>query len=177
MGTIIGIIAFLMLGSAAVAGMSAAPWLPTLPSQRKHLLDHLKLDQSQSVIDLGCGDGSLLFAIARRYPNLQCIGYEISLFPLAIAWLRKLWSFRAYRHVHIRFGNLFKQNISQADVIFIFLLNRCYHKLVPILQSQLKPSARVVVEAWPLPELHPSQVLKAESLLPVYVYPGTAFRD
>lgn len=174
---VLAIIVIAVLGSAAIAGLSAAPWLPTLPSQRRHLLDNLKLKDGQTVVDLGCGDGSLLFALARRHPNVICTGYDISLLPLAIAWTRKFISWRAYRNVHIHFGNLFKQDVSRADVIFIFLLDRSYPKLIAFLRGKVKPEAKVIVEAWPLPKLEPVETLKAEGLLPVYVYTGDAFRS
>jgi cyclopropane fatty-acyl-phospholipid synthase-like methyltransferase len=176
MEAVLAIMVLLILCSAAVAGLSAAPWLPTLPSQRRHFVDNLPLKPNQTVVDLGCGDGSLLFALARRHPEAQYIGYDISLLPLAIAWIRKAWSPRAYRNVHIRFGNLFTQDVSQADVIIIFLLGKSYPKLVRRLNNRVKPEARVVVEAWPLPNLEPVETLKAEGLLPVYIYTGATFR-
>jgi precorrin-6B methylase 2 len=172
MSTVIGIIILLIAGSAALAGLSAAPWLPTKPSQRRHLLENLKLHDGQTVVDLGCGDGSMLFAVARRHPKVMCIGYDISLLPLFIAWVRKFLFFKAYRNVHIRFGNLFKQDLHGADVIFIFLLSKCYPKLLSSLQGKLDDQAQVIVEAWPLPGIEPSETLKAQDLLPVYIYSG-----
>lgn len=176
MSTIIGIIILLIAGSAALAGLSAAPWLPTKPSQRRHLLDNLKLQAGQTVVDLGCGDGSMLFAVARRHPTVVCIGYDISLLPLFIAWVRKWLFFRAYSNVHIRFGNLFKQNLYGADVIFIFLLSKCYPKLLDSLRGKLDDQAQVIVEAWPLPGVEPRETLKAQDLLPVYIYSGQDLR-
>ncbi|MEK7183671.1 MAG: methyltransferase [Patescibacteria group bacterium] len=172
METVLWIIFLVVLSSAAIAGFSAAPWLPTKPSQRKHLLDNLQLKDGQTVVDLGCGDGSMLFAVARLYPNVVCIGYDISLLPLFIAWVRKFLFFRAYRNVHIRFGNLFTQNIRQANVVFIFLLSKCYPKLLTTLPKQVSPQAQLIVEAWPLPDIEPRQTLKGENLLPVYIYSG-----
>lgn len=172
MSTIIGIIIVIIAGSAAIAGISAAPWLPTLPSQRRHLLDNLKLKDGQKVVDLGCGDGSMLFAVARKYPNVICIGYDISLLPLFIGWVRKLLFFKTYRNVHIRFGNLFTKDLHGVDVVFIFLLSKCYPKLLTALQGKLDDNTQVIVEAWPFPNIEPRETLKAEQLLPVYIYSG-----
>ncbi len=172
MSTLIGVIILLIAGSAALAGLSAAPWLPTKPSQRRHLLNNLKLNDGQTVVDLGCGDGSMLFAVARLNPQVICIGYDISLLPLFIAWVRKFLFFRAYRNVHIRFGNLFKQDLHGVDVVFIFLLSKCYPKLCASLQGKLEDQAQVIVEAWPLPGINPREILKAQDLLPVYIYSG-----
>lgn len=162
----------LIAGSAALAGLSAAPWLPTKPSQRRHLLDSLKLHDHQTVVDLGCGDGSMLFAVARLNPRVICIGYDISLLPLIIAWMRKFLFFRAYSNVHIRFGNLFRQDLHGVDVVFIFLLSKCYPKLLASLEGKLEDQAQVIVEAWPLPGIEPRETLKDQDLLPVYIYSG-----
>lgn len=176
MELVLWIIFLIIAGSAGIAGWSAAPWLPTKPSQRRHLLDNLKLEPGQTVMDLGCGDGSMLFAVARLHPEVHCIGYDISLLPLFLAWSRKLCRFHKYRNVHIRFGNLFKQDVRQADVIFIFLLSKCYPKLIETLKEQVNPRAEVIVEAWPLPSLEPTRTLEAPHLLPVYIYSGQLFR-
>lgn len=176
MWTVLWIIFLIIVLSAAMAGISAAPWVPTLSAQRKHLLDNLSITPGQTVVDLGCGDGAMLFEVARRYPNTVCTGYEISILPLLLAWTRKLLYFKAYRNVHIRFGNLFKQDLKQADIIFIFLLTKCYPKLITSLRGNVSPNARIVIEAWPLPEIELERILKADGLLPMYVYSGQALQ-
>ncbi len=176
MQIVLVLIGLAILISASIAGISAAPWLPTKPSQRKHLLDNLKLDDGMTVIDLGCGDGSMLFALAKKNSTLKCIGYDISLLPLVIAWCRKLWGLRRYRKVSIKFGNLFTQKIDKADVVFVFLLDKSYPRLIEKFKREISPSARVVVEAWPLPGIDPTETIKAEGLLPVFIYSGSVFR-
>ncbi len=162
--------------SAAVAGISAAPWVPTKPSQRKRLLKNLTLSDTEIIVDLGCGDGSMLFAVSRLYPNATCIGYDISLLPLCIGWMRKLLGGKRYCNVHIRFGNLFRINLTDADVIFVFLMAKAYPRLVTMFQDTLKNTCRVVVEAWPLPDVIPSQVINEENMLTVYIYEGKSFK-
>ena len=164
------ILGLIVIFSAAIAGASAAPWLPTKPKDRQHLLDHLKLEPGQKVIDLGCGDGSLLFAVARKYPEAKCVGYDISLLPLFLGWSRKILKPRLYKHVSLRFGNLFKQNVAQADVIFILLLPKSYPRLLKSLAHNLKPEARVFVEAWPFPGITPHETLRREGLLSIFIY-------
>lgn len=162
--------------SAAMAGVSAAPWVPTKPSQRKRLLEKLPLSDSKTIIDLGCGDGSMLFAVSRLHPNAPCIGYDISLLPLCIGWIRKVLSHRRYHNVHLRFGNLFHADLANADVIFIFLMAKAYPRLVAMLENVCKDSCRVVIEAWPLENITPTEVLNEENMLKVYIYEGKSFK-
>ncbi len=169
--------------SAAYAGYSAAPWVPTKQSQRQLVLDNLQFPSSHggarggfTVIDLGCGDGSWLFSFATKYPNIQAIGYDISLLPLLIGQIRKLLSFKKFACVHLRFGNLWHANISQADVVLIFLMRKIYPRLITKL-AVLPPHSTVVIEAWPLPNLTPIQVITGPNLLPVYIYRGEQFHQ
>lgn len=168
--TALYVILFVIILSAAIAGASAAPWLPTKAKDRDHVLDGLALKGNETIVDLGCGDGAMLFTIAKRHPGTHCIGYDISLLPLVLGWIRKM--FGGYRNVHIRFGNLFTAPVENADVVFVFLLSKAYPRLISKFQRELHNHARIVVEAWPLPHCTPVQTLKAEGRLPVYIYEG-----
>ncbi len=163
-----------ILISAAYAGMSAAPWLPTKPSQRRHLINNLALSDNDICVDLGCGDGSVLFAAARKFPNTKFIGYDISLLPLMVGWIRKVFGGKKYKNVSLRFGNLFTQNISNATVLFVFLLDKSYPKLIEKFTKELDPKTIIYVEAWPFKEIKPDETLKEEGLLPVYKYKAIA---
>lgn len=173
MAQVLFFIAFAFIVTAAVAGVSAAPWLPTKPSQRRKLLERLPMRGDERVVDLGCGDGSLLFAITKKYPDIRALGVDISLLPLAIGWIRKIMS---RSKVHLRFANLFTTNVRDADVVFIFLLSKAYPRLKAKFATELRDDARVIVEAWPLPDLEPTDTLRDEDQLPVYIYEGTQFR-
>lgn len=169
------VVIFLFLGSAAYAGISAAPWVPTRKKERRYLLEHLTVKPDQTIYDLGCGDGSMLFELASETPDARYIGYEISLLPLLIGYLRKLRHPRLYKNVSLRFGNLFKQSYQDADIVLIFLLEKAYPKLVPIFKS-LDNDAMIIVEAWKLPDLIPKHVALKEGLLPFYLYQGEQFK-
>lgn len=173
---IITAIGLVILFSAAAAGMSAAPWLPTRKRERHQLSKNLKLKDSDLVVDLGCGDGTMLFEIARHHKNVTCIGYDISFLPLAIGLLRKLFGGAKYKNVKLRFGNLFNQNIGDATHVFIYLLAKSYPRLKEKFAAELKDDAMVIVEAWPMPEIEPTHVIKEEGALTIYIYSGKAFR-
>lgn len=39
-------------------------------------LNHLPMNEIDSVFDYGCGDGTLLYAIHQRFPHIKCVGYD-----------------------------------------------------------------------------------------------------
>src|SRR5438874_724903 len=44
-----------------------------LPAQ---LLEEYDLSRARSILEIGCGAGEWLRAVARQYPGLQCLGIE-----------------------------------------------------------------------------------------------------
>lgn len=176
MNIILTLIIAAVLLSAATAGLSAAPWVPTKPKQRRHLIQALDLKDGETCYDLGCGDGTVLFALARKNPNICAIGYDISLLPLAIGKLRKLLGGKKYRNVSIRFGNLFTRDISDANHVFVFLLNKSYPRLRKKFAAELADDANVIVEAWPIKDVEHASEIREDGLLPVFIYRGSSFR-
>ncbi len=156
--------------SAAWGAISAAPWVPTKRRQRERLFANFPLKLGATIVDLGCGNGALLFAAADANPGLRAIGYEVSLLPLALGLVTRISRLRKYRNVSLRLGNLFNAPIGDADVVCIFLLRKCYPRLKAKLRAELRPDARIILEAWPFDDETPERVIREEGLLPVYVY-------
>lgn len=163
---------FIILGTAAYAGISAAPWVPTKPKQKNRLLEHLDLRDGMTIYDLGCGTGTLLFGVAEKNPNMKAIGYEISFLPFLIAKIRSL----KYKNVHIRYANLFQEPIEDANIVLVFLLSKSYKKLWKKFAAELEDDTLVVLEAWPFPRIEPVRTIREEKLLPLFFYQGKQFR-
>lgn len=170
------LIALPFLITFSIAGISAAPWVPTKPKQRKKLVNLLDLKDGMTIYDLGCGSGTMLFEIAKRNSKVNLIGYEISLLPYLMAMTRKVFGGKKYKNVSIKFANLFKQDLSKADIVFVFLLDKCYPKLIKKFKEDLSDNVTVIVEAWPLPEINPTEVIKEPDLLSIYFYKSENFR-
>lgn len=172
---IIFLIASPFLFTAAYAGLSAAPWLPTKRGDREHMLSKLHINPGMKIIDLGSGDGSVLFALARQHPKATFIGYEISLLPLLASVLRKYLG--GYKNVSFKCQNLFNAPLDGVDIVFVFLLDKSYPKLAKKFAAELGDDSRVIVEAWPMEGIEPKKVFKEEKRLPIFVYEGKAFRS
>lgn len=168
------VVVFTLIAFAA-GGFSAAPWLPTRRRERSLLLKEIPIAPGQLVYDLGCGDGIVLFQLARLQPNARYVGVEVAPVPVIVGLLRKAFSGPTAKSVRFWMRDLFAMSYADADVIFIFLLDTSYPKLLKKLKGGLKPEARVVVEAWPLPGLEAERCLRQEGSLPLYVYRGSQF--
>ena len=170
------IIGFLIILTFALGAASAAPWLQTKNKQRQALTKIIPLKEGDVVYDLGCGAGVVFFDLARKNKKIKAVGFEISLLPYFITKIRKLFNFNKYKNVKIKFRNFFREKLRDADVVFIFLLSKCYGRLEKKFKVELKDDALVVVEAWPLPGLEPYKKIKEDNLLSIYFYKGYQFK-
>jgi SAM-dependent methyltransferase len=138
--------ALLIVLAYGVVILVGAPYLPTMANDRKAALELLNLKKGQLLIDLGCGDGGMLVE-AGKY-GLRAIGYEINPFLYLIAWLRTL---KFGSRVKVRFGNFWRADISLADGLFVFLIDRFMSKLDQKLKKEAKPGLKLVSHAFKIP--------------------------
>lgn len=108
----------------AVVLLFGAPYLPTLKPQIEAALDLADLKKGQTILELGCGDGRVLIAAAKR--GVNAIGYELNPLLAFLAWVRT----RRYRKkVKVIWADFWRQSWPEADAIFVFLLDRYMEKL------------------------------------------------
>ena len=94
-----------------------APYLPTLKQRVTDGLDLLDLEEGQTMLELGCGDGRLLLEAAKR--GIYGIGYELN--PVLVVY-GKLKSWRYRRYVTIHWGNYWNKEWPPSDGMYVFLL-------------------------------------------------------
>ncbi|MEO8863314.1 MAG: hypothetical protein ABI354_03260 [Candidatus Saccharimonadales bacterium] len=101
-----------------------APYVPTLKSQRESALDLFDFEAGQTLVELGCGDGSMVLAAAKR--GLKVYGYELNPVLLLITYAR---TFKYRKHVILTLGNFWNGVWPRTDGIYVFLLDRYMIKL------------------------------------------------
>jgi SAM-dependent methyltransferase len=109
-----------------------APYLPTQRKQAAAALDLMGLKKGQTLYEFGCGDGRVLKLAAAR--GLHGVGYELNPLLVLIARLHT-WKYR--KTVRIIWGSFWRADISGADGIFVFLLD----KFMPRLDRKIKSEA------------------------------------
>lgn len=148
----IGVVAVIVLGCFAFVLMFGAPYLPTLSKQTETALELLDLKKGQTVLELGCGDGRVLLAAAKK--GIHGVGYELNPLLAGVAWL-VTWRYR--KKVKIIWGNYWRATWPPADGIFVFLLDKYMKKLdKTIVQSPIKP-IKLVSFAFKIPGRKPDK--------------------
>ena len=127
------------------------PWVPSSMQVIHRMLDMAEVGSNDTVYDLGCGDGRVLVAAAKRY-HAQAVGIEID--PIRYLWCQILISVLGLRkQVKIIFGNLFNADLSKADIVVCYLMPDAFSKLEKKLKTELEPGKRIVSNKFSFPTL------------------------
>ena len=149
----LALIGFVLLAFCfGIVLLFGAPYVPTLSRQIEIALQMAHLRPGQTLLELGCGDGKMVVAAARS--GLRVVAYELNPIMYAIAWLRT----RPYRRsVRLIWGNYWTKDWPEADVIYVFLLNRYMAKLEQKIR-QTNYSCSLISFAFQLPGRQPDAV-------------------
>ena len=141
----LSLVILLVVSCGAFAAVSGAPWVPVFRRDLESVLDDVELKSGETLLELGCGDGRLLAAAARR--GAHAVGYEINPFLVLFAKIRLL----PYKNAQARFGDLWRVDTSQSDVVMTFLVPRTMPKLKRKVLREMKPGSRLVSYIFALP--------------------------
>ena len=161
-----------MIRVAVVAGLFAlagcaprldAVWIPSPPAVITAMLETAQVGPGDVVYDLGCGEGEILIAAARRGAR----GVGVDLDPVRIANAR-LNAARAgvTDQVTLVVQDLFATDVSPATVVTLYLGPEVNRRLRPKLLRELRPGARIVSHDFSLGDWEP------ERAVPVPQAPG-----
>jgi SAM-dependent methyltransferase len=121
------------------------PYVPTPPELVERMLDLAQVAASDYLIDLGCGDGRIAIAAARR--GARALGVDIDPARIEQAVLAARLA-GLQTSVRFRRQDLFRTPIQEASVIALYLLPRINLALRPRLLTELRPGARIVSHAF-----------------------------
>ena len=122
--------------------MFIAPFVATPLPVVKQMLTLAEVKPSEIIYDLGCGDGRVVIMAAQDF-GAQGIGVEMRE-DLAKQAMGKITELGLEGRVKIVQGDMFKVDLSQADVITLYLTTSANDKVKPKLESELKTGTRVV---------------------------------
>lgn len=140
-----------------------AEFEPTTRRKLARMIEFAKLNKDDVVYDLGCGDARIIIAAAKKAKKAK--GIEIDPLRFFISWL-KIKILRL-KNARILFGDLFKTNLKDADVIFLFLRQKANNKLQKKFIKELKHGTRIVSHYW---IFHGWKPVKQDKKLRIYSY-------
>lgn len=119
-----------------------SPWWRTTPKLARIECKLAKVKKGDVIYDLGCGDGIALVTAAKEF-GATGVGIEIDFFRAFIAkWRVKLGGLS--NEIEIRRDSFWNNDISDATVVFMYLIPKTLVRLRPKFLKELKPGTRVV---------------------------------
>lgn len=119
-----------------------APWWRTDSSVAERICRLANVKRGEVVYELGSGDAQTLIAAAKTF-NAKGVGIEID--PLRVFISKFFLRIKGLtKDVRIIRGNFFEEDLSKADVIFVYLVPKTLDKLLPKFRKELKKGTRIV---------------------------------
>ena len=135
-------------------------FLPTPPEVVDKMLELAQVKKSDLVYDLGCGDGRIVIAAAKKY-GCKAVGYDIR--EERVKDSRKnVDANNVGDLVTIEREDIFTLDLSKANVVTLYLLPALNVKLIPQL-DKLKPGSRIVSHDFNMEGVKPDKVIKVYS--------------
>jgi SAM-dependent methyltransferase len=120
------------------------------------MLDLAVVTPDDVVYDMGCGDGIIIVSAAKR--GARAVGFEID--PQFIRESREnIAKNNVGELAKVVPQDMFKQDLSGASVVMLYLIPSLNEKLIPQLE-QLKPGSRIVSHNVGIKGMKPDKVVK-----------------
>ncbi len=116
-----------------------APWVPAFRQDLDELFDLAGVKKGTKFVDLGCGDGKVLAAAAKR--GATVVGFEVNPILWLVARIRLL---RYGKRAKVYLRSFWVVDVGQFDVVFMYLIHHYMPKMRRQLTRQLGKNAQVV---------------------------------
>ncbi|HYF17400.1 MAG TPA: methyltransferase domain-containing protein [Ramlibacter sp.] len=141
--------------STTTAPRLDVPYVPTPQEVVDRMLELAAVKPTDTVYDLGCGDGRIVITAAQKY---KARGTGIDLNPERIEEAKANAKTAGVQdRVQFRVADLFETDVSQATVVTLYLLPAVNRRLRPQLWKQLQPGTRIVSHAFDMGDEWPPE--------------------
>lgn len=144
--------------------------VPSSRKARQAILTAAELAPEGTIIELGSGWGNLALALAKKYPERQVIGYEISLIPWLVSTILK--QLLGTQNLTLRKKNFYSCELPPAALLISYLYPGGMNKLAKKLIRE-KPAVQMLISnTFALPETELAKIIRLDDLYrsPIYVY-------
>jgi len=117
----------------------------------------LPRDAQSRLLDVGCGTGTVLAALAHSHPQMRLQGVERAPLPWLLARLRALRSGR----YQVTWGDLWQVDLSGFDVVYAYLSPAPMAALWEKAQREMRPGSLLVSFRFAIPGVTPDVELAA----------------
>jgi len=139
--SLISIIVLFLLYNIVVYYFTRVPHIKSKSERLDKLFANLEIKASDNIYELGCGTAEFLFR-AEKYHPAKLIGFELS--P-AICWYAQLKAKFRKTKIQIKCQNFFKADLRDADILYLFLVEKIVQDAWQKIIQEAKPGTLVIV--------------------------------
>lgn len=143
------------------------PFVSTPDDKLRIILNNIELKKGEVFIDIGCGDGRVVEAISEKFPSARGIWYESSKYPYKQALTKRETSKCEYELYN---RDIFTVNLSEVDVIHIYMVPYILPKLTKKIQSECKIWTKIYIQSHEAKNWIPEKVVALSEKNNLYIY-------
>lgn len=167
-----------ILGVAVIAALSIVystvkVGISPMPSSAKAyhaMIELIEDSESGPIVDLGSGWGTFILRAAKRFPERQIVGYELSLLP----WLTSLVFKRILRlkNLTVYRQDFFKAKFPKAAILVCYLYPEAMKKIEDILLKEKQQVGCLISNNFALPNRQADKTIRINDFYksPIYFY-------
>ena len=137
--------------SNLIAILGGSPPVHTSDEICEEILNVSGISNKDTLVDLGSGSGNMVVCASKKF-KAKAIGYEISPYPYLTSKFRTMFMGSKTR---INFASVFEAKLSEATIIYIYLLPKMLMSIFPKIKNEAKPGTIVITRGFPLPSWQP----------------------
>ncbi len=132
---------------AARAQERFSPFVGSNPENVTRMVELAAPKAGETVIDLGSGDGRIVFAATQGRPGVRGIGVDVNN-ELVVKANASAKEQKLADRVQFLHQNVFDADLSKVDVIFMWLFPELMRLLRPKILREARPGTRLVAATW-----------------------------
>jgi predicted RNA methylase len=141
---------------AQPVGQRLAPYVPSPQEIIDRMLEVAHTRQGDVVVDVGCGDGRILITAVQKF-KAKAVGIEIDP-KIASQATDTILKLGLQNKARVLRADVFDADLSQADVVTLYLTTSFNEKLRPKFEKSLRPGTRVVSHDYGIRGWNPVEV-------------------
>lgn len=170
-GRAAALVLLVLHAGAALAQERFSLFVGSDPKTVERMVKLAGLRDGETVMDLGSGDGRVVFAAVQSNPTVRGIGVDIDAKLVKLA-NEKAAELEVADRVRFEHRNAFDVDLSQVDVIFMWFFPELMRLIRVKILEQARPGTRVVAPLWGFGSWPPDASDKEPTEVNMWVVPA-----
>lgn len=139
------LIALILLIPLSWIWLPDSPWAPNWRTKRKTARAAFKIakvGEKDIVYELGSGEATALIVAVEEF-GAKGVGIEIEPFRFLLSKF-SVWRKGLTNKITLIRGNFYKENLSEATVLYLYLVPQTLNRLIPKFKKELKKGTRII---------------------------------